>query len=127
MYMGSLNALFEELVSKKRFTAFPWDCKRDKEFVARVEYQVPSISAFVAGGNPRNFMKRLAVHEVANVLAEGLQRYKPRLSIQLRSMYPDPRRPLDAWLRRTTGMGDLARVYQRPEKPPLRNRSYFDR
>ncbi len=127
-YMLSHSTLFEDLVSNKRFSVFPpLDCARDTEFVARVEYSVPSLSAFLAGGNRKQFMKRLAVHEVANVFADALQFYNRGLTSRLLAKFPDPRRYLDALVRRKTGFGDVARVYHRPQKPVLRNRRYFDR
>jgi hypothetical protein len=126
-YITSFHALCEELVSVSRFRLFPHDSDREKQFVVQVEYNVPSISAFFAGGDRRHFMKRLAIHEVANVFAEALQFSSPTIGNQLRAKYPDPRRYLDALFRKRTGVGDLARVYQRPRKAPLRNRTYFDR
>ena len=126
-YMGSLRALFEELVTVRRFQAFPDSYDRAKRFVANVQYDVPSISAFLAGGDRREFMKRLAVHEVASVLTEALQFDHPDIGTRLAAKYPDPRLRLDAWFRKTTGLGDLARVRQHPKPAPLRNRDYFDR
>lgn len=72
-------------------------------------------------------MKRLAKHEVANVLADGLAGYDYKLTATLRGKYRDPRRFLDAWFSKKFNIGDLARVYPRPQKAPLRNPEYFDR
>ncbi|MFC7633312.1 hypothetical protein ACFQVB_37810 [Paraburkholderia humisilvae] len=125
--LESLRILLKDVAPEGRFNIQDYAAS-EAQYNVNVMYKLPLLSAKFVKESERIFLKRMALFDLAFVLAQALDSgyYLGRLL----KKFPDPRHNWDRAIRnRIPFMDNAARIYVPPRRrnEPLQNGRYFDR
>lgn len=124
--LGSLKVLFESIAPKGRFAIKGFSAS-EAQYNINVTYKLPLRSAKFATVDEREFMRNMALFDLAFLLGQAVDIFDYRS--ELLAKFPDPRHEWERAIRnRIPFLDNAARIYVPPrrEAEPLRNSEYFD-